>query len=54
MQTILPTTVWGNSSRAYDTNQKALLLLEAAKLYNTLEDHNETAEKFLSKSVRMS
>uniref|UniRef100_A0A1I7UJ09 TTC5_OB domain-containing protein n=1 Tax=Caenorhabditis tropicalis TaxID=1561998 RepID=A0A1I7UJ09_9PELO len=41
------------STRAYDTNQKALLLSEAGKLYNVLEEYNETAEKFLSQAARM-
>lgn len=51
IQEILPTII--STSRAYDTNQKALLLAEGGKMYNVLEDYNETAEKMLSKSVRM-
>ncbi|KAF1769252.1 hypothetical protein GCK72_001068 [Caenorhabditis remanei] len=51
IQNTLPSLV--NQNRAYDTNQKAFLLSEAGKLYNVLEEYSETAEKMLSKAVRM-
>ncbi|CAI2307537.1 unnamed protein product [Caenorhabditis sp. 36 PRJEB53466] len=50
---VLPTVIRDNKSRATDINQKALLLFEAGRLYNVLDEHNETAERFLSKSVKM-
>ncbi|EGT34160.1 hypothetical protein CAEBREN_24569 [Caenorhabditis brenneri] len=40
-------------ARAYDTNQKALLLYNAGKLFNVLEEYNECGEEYLSTSVRM-
>uniref|UniRef100_A0A8R1DP98 Tetratricopeptide repeat protein 5 OB fold domain-containing protein n=1 Tax=Caenorhabditis japonica TaxID=281687 RepID=A0A8R1DP98_CAEJA len=47
---VLPTII---TTRSYDINQKALLLLEAGKLYNIVDDYQEIAETFLSKSVKM-
>ncbi|CAO4359896.1 unnamed protein product [Caenorhabditis nigoni] len=51
IQNTLPTIV--SKNHVYTTNQKALLLSEAGKLYNVIWDYNETAEKFLTKAVRL-